>query len=692
MSAAALALAPDAGANNSGRTGHSGNPGVNGGATCVSCHGGSSFVYATPALSGPTSVQAASSNAYTLTFGTAGVAAPGAGFNLSATAGTLADPNTGDDPVQKSGAELTHAGKATGTFSWSFSWTAPGAAGTYKFYYCANPVNNNGASSGDGAVSCGSTDITVTAAPGNNPPTVANPIANQAATEDSAFSFTFDANTFADADGDALTYSSPMKPAWLAFSPTTRTFSGTPANANVGSSTVQVTATDGAGASVTDDFILTVTNVNDAPDAVNDAFSVTRNSSNNTLGVRANDTDADLGDTLTITAVGTPGSGGNVVIAGGGASLNYTPASNFSGTETFTYTIQDAGGLSDTATVTVTVVAPPPANSAPVAANDSYSTNEDVPLAVPAAGVLANDTDADANSLGAVLVSNPARGTLALSANGAFTYTPNANANGPDSFTYRASDGMASSNIATATITVNAVADAPTAVNDSYATNEDMTLVVAGPGVLGNDMDADGNALTAALVAGPASGMLALNANGGFTYAPNANFSGNDSFTYRANDGTQNSAIATVSITVGVQNDAPAAAADSYSTAHNTPLAVAAPGVLANDSDADGNALSAVLVSAPASGMVGLDPDGSFTYTPNAGFAGNDSFTYQASDGMANSSVVAVGIAIAAAASSPAPPPAGGDGGGGGGSWSWLGALLLSGLAGRRWMRSGNSR
>ena len=111
---------------------------------------------------------------------------------------------------------------------------------------------------------------------------------------------------------------------------------------------------------------------------------------------------------------------------------------------------------------------------------------------------------------------------------------------------------------------------------------------MAAPGVLGNDTDADGKPLTAALVGAPAHGTVTLNANGSFTYTPAANYNGPDSFTYRANDGTADSNVATVSITITAVNDAPAAAADAFTTNEDASLVVSAPGVLANDADRRG--------------------------------------------------------------------------------------------------------
>ena len=122
------------------------------------------------------------------------------------------------------------------------------------------------------------------------------------------------------------------------------------------------------------------------------------------------------------------------------------------------------------------------------------------------------------------------------------------------------------------------------------------------PGVLGNDSDPDGDAFSAVLVSGPGHGSLTLNADGSFAYSPEDNFNGSDSFTYRAGDGSLTSGSATVSLTVSARNDAPSAVDDAYSATEDTTLTVNAPGVLGNDGDPDGDALSAVLVSGPGHG------------------------------------------------------------------------------------------
>ena len=213
------------------------------------------------------------------------------------------------------------------------------------------------------------------------PPVLANPVADQSATEDSAFTFTVPANAFSDPDaGDTLSYTATRAdgtalPAWLAFDPATRTFSGTPANADVGTVAVKVTATDGSGAFASDTFDVTVANTNDAPVAQPDSVSATEDATTANLAPQllANDTDIDAGDTRSITAVDTTGTTGTVSFDAATQTLTYAAdaasqdalAAGQTTTDTFSYTMADAAGASSTASVTVTVTG---VNDAPVLA------------------------------------------------------------------------------------------------------------------------------------------------------------------------------------------------------------------------------------------------------------------------------------------------------------------------------------
>jgi hypothetical protein len=193
-------------------------------------------------------------------------------------------------------------------------------------------------------------------------------------------------------------------------------------------------------------------------------------------------------------------------------------------------------------------------------------------------------------------------------------------------------------------VLVSPISTTPIANNDAYNAVTGRLLTIPAPGVLANDTGGSGP-LRAVLVTGVSHGTFALSTNGGFTYTATGNFTGTDTFIYKASDGITNSANATVSITV-TTNHPPVANNDNYGTLVNTPLTVAEPGVLGNDTDADGDSLTAVVVSNPTNGTVTLNPNGSFTYTPAPNFTGTDGFTYKANDGLANSAAATVTLTV----------------------------------------------
>jgi len=256
--------------------------------------------------------------------------------------------------------------------------------------------------------------------------------------------------------------------------------------------------------------------------------------------------------------------------------------------------------------------------------------------------VLGNDSDADGNTLTAAPENGPSNGTLTLNANGSFTYTPNADWNGTDTFTYRASDGAAASNVATVTITVGAVNDVPVAVDDAYTTDEDKPLRVPAPGVLGNDSDVEGDALTAALDSGPSHGTVTLNPGGSFEYVPDPGFFGTDTFTYALNDGGAISSVATVTITVGLVNGNTYARDDWGEVSMNGSTLL---DVLANDTDPDGDPLHIAQVSQPRYGVATIQGN-RIAYTPHPGFVGTDTFTYIAADNFGSQHRATVSVTV----------------------------------------------
>jgi outer membrane protein OmpA-like peptidoglycan-associated protein len=367
--------------------------------------------------------------------------------------------------------------------------------------------------------------------------------------------------------------------------------------------------------------------INRAPTARDDALS-TNHDVAVTRNVLANDVDLD-GDVLQITAVGTPAHGR--VTLNADRTITYTPDPGFIGTDSFTYTIRDAQGLTATATATVAVV-----NQAPIAVDDvAQAAPDSQPTII---NVLANDSDPEDGPLTLVIARAPAGGTATVNANRTVTYTPNNGFSGADTFTYTIREPQGAT--ATATVTVNVANQTPVAVNDSAqarANNQPITI-----NVLANDSDPEGGQLTVTIAGAPAGGAASVNPDGTITYTPNDGFGGVDTFTYTIRE--PHGATATATVTVNVVNLAPVAVNDTtQAPANNQPITI---DVLANDSDAEDGRLTVTVGGQPAGGAASVNPDGTIAYTPNAGFSGVDTFTYTIRDpiGATASATVTVNV------------------------------------------------
>ena len=371
--------------------------------------------------------------------------------------------------------------------------------------------------------------------------------------------------------------------------------------------------------------------MNDAPVANNGSLNTSEDSAaNGTLS--ANDVD---GNALSYSIVSN-GSKGTVAITNAATgTYTYTPNLNATGSDSFTFKAYDGLVNSNTATITVNIAA---LNDAPVANNGSLNTSED-----SAANGTLSANDVDGNALSYSIVSNGSKGTVAITnaATGTYTYTPNLNATGSDSFTFKANDGLVNSNTATITVNIAALNDAPVANNGSLNTSEDS----AANGTLSAN-DVDGNALSYSIVSNGSKGTVAITnaATGTYTYTPNLNATGSDSFTFKANDGLVNSNIATISVNIAALNDAPVANDGNLNTSEDS----AANGTLSAN-DVDGNALSYSIVSNGSKGTVAITnaATGTYTYTPNPNAFGSDSFTFNAYDGLVNSNTATITVNIA---------------------------------------------
>jgi hypothetical protein len=279
----------------------------------------------------------------------------------------------------------------------------------------------------------------------------------------------------------------------------------------------------------------------------------------------------------------------------------------------------------------------------PEAVDDAFEVVEDNPKNPLA--VLTNDSDPDLGPLAIVDVGTLDQGGSVIFSHTVITYTPASDFSGFETFAYTITNEMGYQDSALVTVAVTPVNDAPIAFGDNYTATEDIPLIVAAPGLLTNDMDIDNDPLTSTLTTGPEHGLLALNPDGSFTYTPSLNYASVDYFTYQLADAILTDTTL-VTLTILPVNDMPDAAGDSYTTTENMPLVVTAPGLLLNDSDVDGDVLTATLASCPADGTLTLNEDGSFVYTPDAHYSGSDSFNYRANDSWYDSKVVSVTITV----------------------------------------------
>lgn len=418
----------------------------------------------------------------------------------------------------------------------------------------------------------------------------------------------------------------------------------TPAENYNGPDSVGITFNNGKTTQVGTAHIM-VTPVNDPPTAQADAFAAGFATS---IDIQAstllmNDTDIENG-TLSVTGV-SPGTHGSVTLSAG--KVTFTPENGFTGAATFSYQVSD-GEMTSNGNVSVTVGA----NNAPVAVNDTVAAVEDTAKTVTVMSLLANDTDADMQTLSISEVGGATHGTVALQGTN-ITFTPDPNYNGAASFTYRVSDG-GSAATGTVMLTIAAVNDAPTVVNDTgFTATEDAMLVLTAAQLLGNDSDVDGDTLRITAVGAPSHGTVTLPASAvGDTVAfmPTANYAGPAGFDYTVTDGTV-TATGHVTFNVGGVNDAPVAGADSAAGMEDMPFVVSDAQLLSNDSDIDGDTLTITSVDNATHGTISL-ATGMITFIPDPDYSGPASFQYTITDGLVTATAT-VSLTIAAVNDAP---------------------------------------
>lgn len=343
--------------------------------------------------------------------------------------------------------------------------------------------------------------------------------------------------------------------------------------------------------------------------------------------VTLNGTDPD-GDPLTFTVTGTGPANGT--LTGSGATRNYTPDPDYFGPDSFTFSVDDGRGGTDTGTVSIEVT---PVNDAPVTADQDLNTQEDTPVPFT---LSATDVDNTAAEL-SFAVDDPANGTVDCTGpTGAdCAYTPDSNFNGSEIFGFTVSDGDGGSDTGTITVLVLPVNDPAMADDQTVTTDEDTAVAVT----LTGD-DPEGDPLEFDVATDPVNGTLTGTAPN-LTYTPDGDFNGTDSFLFTVSDGTGEADTGEVTIVVNPVNDAPVAADQDLSTDEEAPLGLTLSAADIDDDDAD----LTYDADQPANGTVACT-GAECTYTPDPDFNGSDSFTFTATDPDGLSDTATVTIAV----------------------------------------------
>lgn len=492
-------------------------------------------------------------------------------------------------------------GTLTGTAPRLVYTPAPGYAGPDSFTFEVN----------DGALDSAPATIALTVEANTPPSAIAQSVDTA---EDTPVALTLAGS---DPEGATLAYAVVTPPAHGALSGTPPNLTYTPAPNYAGADSFTFMVNDGQLESEIATVAITVTAVEDAPIASAQSVTTTEDTAV-AITLAGNDPE---GAALAFAVATQPAHG---TLSGTSPNLMYTPAANYAGADSFTFEVSD-GARTATATVAITVT---PVDDAPTATAQNVTTTEDTLVAIALGG-----TDVENATLTAIIVTPPAHGTISWTSP-SFTYTPAPNYAGPDSFTFKVSDGALDSPPATVMLTVTPVDDAPMATAQSVTTDEDTAAEITLAGV-----DADGDTLAFTVTTQPAHGTLSGTAPA-LTYTPATDYHGADSFTFKVADGTSESSIATVNIAVSSVNDAPTANAQTRSVLANEATSVTLTGT-----DVDGDAITYAVVDEPSVGtLTGTAPE--LTYTAPEGHRGTITFTFTVSDGTLTSTPATVTLIV----------------------------------------------
>jgi len=497
-----------------------------------------------------------------------------------------------------------------------------------------------------------SVTLTVAGPGGSNVKTVADMITvntaaptpttniNQTTQEDGSLSFVL---TATDPNGEEVSFA----------------IAASPANGIVNLNGSEITYTPNANFFGTDSFSYTASNQTYTSDPVTITIVVEGEDDEPTTNDIAVSTDEDVsvelsldasefdGDSISFSVISQPSNGvlGDI----NDDKVEYTPNSDWNGTDSFTFEATDDRILFGKQNIATAIITVNPINDNPTMRDTTFTFVEDCPpvqdeeycVDIDVLDFLFNDIDSTGGSASVTLNSEPKHGSLALQ-DARFLYNPNQDWYGEDSITYVVNDGDGGvSNVASINLIATPVNDAPIANDINAQMDENKVNGRYKPvTVTLNASDVDGDDLTYVLIASPANGSVGNISNNEIIYTPNQDFNGTDTFTYKANDGAEDSNEATVTVTINPVDDPPTTENMSVETDEDVALEISFPAT-----DVDGESLSYSIEDGVSNGTLELT-NNIVNYTPDLNWSGNVSFTYKANDGISDSNISTVTINV----------------------------------------------
>ncbi|EPA0548831.1 tandem-95 repeat protein, partial [Vibrio alginolyticus] len=419
------------------------------------------------------------------------------------------------------------------------------------------------------------------------------------------------------------------------------TYTFSPNENFTGDASLDVVVVDEDGAVDTTTAGITVLEVNDPPIAGTTSYTIDEDEVITISAEQLLANSSDIEGEVALDSVSYSGSEG-IFTDNGDGTFSFAPNQNFNGEVNLDVVVVDEDGATASTTANIDVL---PINDAPVSGDLAYSVDEDNSITLSQEQLLAQATDVEGDALTASNLVVDGDATVTANDDGSFTITPDANFNGDIDITFDINDGS-DTIVATADLTVNPVNDLPQPEDQAFTIGEDGVLTFTDQDLLDGATDIDGDDLSVEGVTYTgADGVLTDNGDGTYSFAPNENFNGGVNFTFDVSDGTD-TVTANIDVSVTPENDPPVAGSTSYTVHEDNSITISDEQLLANSSDIEGDVSISSVSYSGNDGVLEINGDGTYTFSPNENFTGDVSLDVVVVDEDGAVDTTTAGIAV----------------------------------------------